>query len=305
MITASAPGKLMLFGEHAAVYGYPCIVTAVGERMTVAIEKTEDGIIIDAPQVKNTVFVENAIDAVSSTFHIRHTGLHITTSCMFSCKYGFGSSSAVTVAAIYALTSLFQKKIDKKQIFTLAYKTVLDVQKIGSGFDVAAATYGGTLFYGNKGETIESLKINNIPIIIGYSQVKADTVALIEEVRRKKEKEPEKVERIFQGISKIIPEARQKIEEGDWERVGTLMNFNQEYLRDLGVSTEKLEAMISASKKAGAWGAKLSGAGGGDCMIALTPNDKRKAVSDAITAAGGEVVDVSVNSEGVKIENSP
>jgi len=82
------------------------------------------------------------------------------------------------------------------------------------------------------------------------------------------------------------------------------MNFNQEYLRDLGVSTEKLESMISAAKKAGAWGAKLSGAGGGDCMIALVPSDKRKAVSDAIIATDGQIIDVAVNAESVKIENN-
>ena len=86
---------------------------------------------------------------------------------------------------------------------------------------------------------------------------------------------------------------------GDWERVGKLMDFNQEYLRDLGVSSEKLEALISAAKAAGAWGAKLSGAGGGDCMIAVGP----PGVKEAIRNAGGEVVDVTVNAEGVRVES--
>jgi len=304
-VTVSAPGKLMLFGEHAAVYGYPCIVTAVSERMLVCIEKTnDDKITIDAPQVKNLLFVEKAVEKTLKTVHIHHTGLHIQTSCMFSCQYGFGSSSAVTVAVVYALTALFQKKIDKRQIFDIAYQTVLDVQKTGSGFDVAATVWGGTLCYSNKGETIEPLWAKNISLVVGYSGVKADTVMLVEEVRKKKEQEPEKIERIFQAIAKIVQEARQKIEERDWERVGVLMNFNQEYLRDLGVSTEKLESMISAAKNAGAYGAKLSGAGGGDCMIALVPSDKRKAVSDAIIATDGQIIDVAVNAESVKIENN-
>ena len=92
--------------------------------------------------------------------------------------------------------------------------------------------------------------------------------------------------------------------EGDWERVGRLMDFNQEYLRDLGVSSEKLENLIKAAKMAGAFGAKLSGAGGGDCMIALASPDKRKAVEDAMTQSGGEVVCVEPNAPGVRIETT-
>ena len=303
MVTTSAPGKLLLFGEHAAVYGYPCIVTAVSERMSVSVEQTDDNkITINAPQIKNTLFVESAVEQFCHAFHIHHTGLHIQTSCMFSSQYGFGSSSAVAVATIRALSSLFQKNLDNRRLFDIAYKVVLDMQKTGSGSDVAAATYGGTLLYSNYGETIEPLHTKNIFFVVGYSGVKADTVTLVEEVRKKKEGESKKIERIFQAIAKIVLEAKQKIEEEDWERVGVLMNFNQEYLRDLGVSTEKLESMISAAKKAGAYGAKLSGAGGGDCMIALVSDDKRASVSEAITKAGGQVIDIFMNAEGIRIE---
>ena len=84
--------------------------------------------------------------------------------------------------------------------------------------------------------------------------------------------------------------------------MGKLFDFNQEYLRDLGVSTDKLEDLISAAKKAGALGAKLSGAGGGDCMIALAPPARQNAVKDAITKAGGQVIDVRANAQGVRIE---
>ncbi len=80
------------------------------------------------------------------------------------------------------------------------------------------------------------------------------------------------------------------------------MDFNQDYLRDLGVSSEKLEALIGAAKNAGAYGAKLSGAGGGDCMIAVVPPEKRKAVEEAITTAGGEVVHLTANAEGARVE---
>lgn len=284
-MTVSAPGKLMLFGEHAVVYGYPCIVTAVSERLEVvdsALYSSDD-----------TRFIDAAINAWG------RPGIKLSARCTFSGKYGFGSSSAVTVATL----KLLRPDAPNRKIFDTAYKIILEIQGVGSGFDLAAAVFGGTLYY-IKNKTIEPLIIKNMPLVVGYTGVKSNTVDLIKMVAKKREEYSEKVERICKAIGKIVEEAKRKIIEGDWERVGRLMDFNQEYLRDLGVSSEKLEALIKAAKNAGACGAKLSGAGGGDCMIALTPSDKRQSVEEAITKAGGEVVCVSANAPGVRVETT-
>lgn len=273
----------MLLGEHAVVYGYPCIVTAISERLSVCEGEARG----------DTRFLDAAIKLWGN----RETKLSAT--CAFSGKYGFGSSSAVTVAALKAI----RPDASDKEIFDAAYKIVLDIQGAGSGFDVAAATYGGTLYY-IKNKMIEPLIVQDMPLIVGYTGVKADTKAFIADVAAKKARKPEKVERIFQAITKLVEEVKTNMLEGDWERVGRLMDFNQEYLRDLGVSSEKLEALIAAARGAGAWGAKLSGAGGGDCMIALAGSDKRKAVEDAIIKAGGEVVHVSPNAPGARVETT-
>ena len=319
-MTVSAPGKLMLFGEHAVVYGHPCLVTAVGQRMKATVELLETPeFILDAQDVnisnykkkmsevgigeipKGAKFVEIALKNFLEKYPMK-TGVHVTTTSEFSSLFGFGSSSASTVCIIKALSELVGVKLSNKEVFDLSYKTVLDIQGKGSGFDVAAAVYGGTLYFVTGGKVIEPLTVSELPLVVGYSKVKGDTVTLIGDVKKKLEKEPEKVNRIFDAIRDLVEKAKKDIVEGDWETVGKWMNFNQEYLRDLGVSTEKLETMISASKIAGAWGAKLSGAGGGDCMIALVSPDKRKAVTEAITTAGGQVIDVSVNAEGVRVE---
>jgi len=303
MTIISAPGKLMLFGEHAVVYGNPCIVTAVSERLTVCLEKTNDQkITIDAPGVKDTRFVEFAITNWGKQFHIEHQGLHISTKSNFSNCYGFGSSAAVTVATLQALCVEFQQKISAHELFNIAYKTILEIQGVGSGFDVAASVYGGIIEYVKGGSVIEPIRIQDkhIVFIVGYSGVKANTVQIVTDIAKKREQYKERVDRIFSAIADIVEKAKTALFTGDWETVGKYMNFNQEYLRDLGVSTEKLEALIAGAKKAGAYGAKLSGAGGGDCMIAIAPMEKKDAVERAITEAGGEVVNVMWNEEGVR-----
>jgi mevalonate kinase len=99
----------------------------------------------------------------------------------------------------------------------------------------------------------------------------------------------------------LVDEAKTAFTSGDLAKGGELMNKNQAYLSELGVSIKKLNAMISGALNAGAYGAKLSGAGGGDCMIALSSEEKRQAVIDGINSIG-EVINVKTNAEGVRIE---
>lgn len=312
----------MLFGEHAVVYNRPCLVTAVNQRIQAIVELVDEQTFsLEAEDVsvtgynkpftefgkgeipKGAQFVEIAVKNFSEKYPFS-TGVKVTTKSEFSPLFGFGSSSASTVCVIKALSELSGQKLDNKKIFDMAYKTVLDIQGKGSGFDAAAAIYGGTLYFVTAGKVIEPLTITDIPLVIGYTGVKADTVSLIQQVAEKMKAQPERVERIYSAIAKLTEEAKQKMVDGDWERVGKLMDFNQEYLRDIGVSSEKLEAMIKAAKGAGAWGAKLSGAGRGDCMIALASPDKRRAIEDSITKAGGEVVYVTPNAPGVRVETT-
>ncbi len=319
-VTVSAPGKLMLLGEHAVVYGHPCIVTAVSQRMRVKASKFDEPLcVINAPDVevvnykksitslgtgeipRGVRFVEVAVKNYREKFSFTG-GVSLTTSSEFSALFGFGSSAASVVCVIKALSQLYGKKISNDQLFSLAYKTVLDVQGKGSGFDVAAAIYGGTIYFANGGKIVEPLAVLDVPIIVGYTGIKADTISLIHSVKEKMDAQPERLQRIFDAITKLTCDAKEKMLEGDWSRVGRLMEFNQEYLRDIGVSSEKLEALISAAKEAGAYGAKLSGAGGGDCMIACAPEDKRKVIEDALSAVGGQVIHIECGAEGVRVE---
>ncbi len=300
-IKSSAPGKLMLYGEHAVVYDRPCIVTAVSSRIHVEIEKTPGRFKIDAPQVKDVRFVEETLRFFKDKFKTGN-GLSIKTKSDFSCQYGFGSSSAVTVALITGLANLYGINLTKKEIFDLGYRITLEVQGVGSGFDIAAATYGKTIYFLTGGKIIEPLPVSNINLVIGYSGIKADTPKIVKNLKLKIEKNKIKFNAIFDEIYNIVENAKRELINENWGKVGELMNKNQQLLRSLEVSTEKLDKMCQAALGAGAYGAKLSGAGGGDCMIALVGEDKKSLVAQAIEAIGGRIINVNSNAPGVQIE---
>lgn len=317
-IKVSAPGKLMLFGEHAVVHGKPCIVTAVDQRMEVkASFNGEDELVVNAPQLgiknyKRTVkelgrrempkqvsFIEAAVKRFYQKYGLEK-GLNITTHSQFSHTYGFGSSSAITITTLKALSLLYKIKLSDKEIFDLSYQAVLDIQGVGSGFDLAAALWGGTLYYKKGAKIVERIKLKELPMIVCYSGVKADTPTLVRQVAEFKRKKPLKVKNIFQQIEEITLEAKKFLSRKKWPELGELMNKNQNLLEKLGVSTILLEKLIKASLKAGAWGAKLSGAGGGDNIIVLYPPFKKKKIEKSLIKAGGKIMTVKLNAQGVE-----
>jgi len=319
-IRVSTPGKLMLLGEHSVVYDRECIVAAVDQRFVVEVKKMKGReIVVEAPGVglryyrkslkdlggkrvpKGIRFVELVVCKFFETYG-NGEGLKIQTKNHFSAKYGFGSSAAVTVGLAKALYELYELKISDEKLFEFCYQVVLDVQGVGSGFDVAAALYGGILSFMTGGKRIQKLKVKELPFVVGYTGVKADTATLVRQVGELKRQHPIKVNRWFDEISYLVKKAKKNLTERKWLELGELMDENQRILSELGVSSVELNRLIDAGRKAGAYGAKLSGAGGGDCMIALAGEDKRKRVEKAIENAGGEILRVKLGGEGVRIE---
>lgn len=281
---SSAPGKLMLFGEHAVVYGHPCIVTAVDQRINAEVELIGgDEVEVIAPSIKFSVAI-NKIDILQAPKEVKfvlaavrifakkhgiNKGLKITTISAFASSFGFGSSSAVTVAVIHGLHELFEIKVTKKELFEMCYQAVLDVQGVGSGFDLAAAIWGGTLLFVTGGKKIEPLAIENLPISVIFTGVKADTVTLVKQVSELRDRHPKIVDGIFKQIGAVVLSAQVALANSDWNQLSELMNINQGLLESLGVSTPLIHRVSDEAKEVGATGIKLSGAGGGDCLVAL------------------------------------
>lgn len=320
-IEVSAPGKLMLFGEHAVVYDRPCIVTAVDHRMRVSVKLVSGNLVeINAPEVgvkdyrqkidvltsnenlpKGVRFVGTAVRKFFEKYNVA-SGLRIETKSDFSSEFGFGSSSAVTVSILVALSKLFEKKVTKRELFDLSYRTVLDVQGIGSGFDLAAAIWGGTVYFVTGGKEIIPLKIKELPLVVGFTGIKADTPTLVYQVANLHQNHQNLIDQIFDTITFLTEEARKVLMKSNMPKLGELMDINQGLLDALGVNTPELSNLISAARNEGALGAKLSGAGGGDCMIALVPKETREKIEQAIEKSKGKIISVKANAQGVRVE---
>ncbi len=318
-VIASAPGKLMLYGEHAVVYGSPCIVTAVDQRVRVTVEPNGEGEIhVCSPNVgldeyhkmisrlgkddlpKSMAFVEMLVKRIYEKYKL-NSGIRISTESDFSSQFGFGSSAAVVSALSMGLNEYFNLGMSKHELFQVAYQAVLDVQGVGSGFDVAASVYGGTIYYVTPGEIIESVYEGNLPMVVGYTGIKADTSTLIRQVAELKRNEGW-VEAVFGDISDLVNRAKNMFVKKDFEQLGKLMNKNQKLLSTLNVSSIELDKLIKAAKESGAYGAKLSGAGGGDCMVALADERNTKEIVEAIETNHGKWMNVKTGAEGVRID---
>jgi mevalonate kinase len=261
-----------------------------------SLSKTND----EAPH-KGIRFVKAIIDRMYQLYRLEK-GLHIHTSNGFSSKYGLGSSSAVSVCTAKAISEFHNLKLSQKELFDVAYSAVLDVQGLGSGFDVAAAIWGGTLYFVTGGKKIDILSNTSLPIVITYSGTKADTPTIVKALAKKRQKNIPKFDNYFDQITQIVRSSKSILKTQNWPEAGRLASANQRILQKLGVSTQKLDHLCRVATKHGAFGAKLTGAGGGDCMISFVGEEHQERIKEALTEAGGDIIPVSTGAEGVRIE---
>jgi len=229
-------------------------------------------------------------------------GVNIEIKSSIPTAAGLGSSAAVSVASAAALCSLFGCDESKDYIFQIAFNAEKIIHGTPSGVDPAVSTYGGILWY-RKSEPIRRLNIDvDLPLIIGNTGKERSTGKLVAKVNSLKERYPSIISKVISAGGEIIKRSMKALREGDLKTLGELMNINHELLSALQVSCEELESLVHAARNAGALGAKLTGAGGGGCMIALVSPEKTEDVALAIEKAGGEVFVTRKTDIGVTIE---
>ncbi len=301
MTVVTVPGKTILMGEHAVVYGRPAIavpVRQVSAKVTIqAIPHAKEGVVhIHSKNIGlNTTLADLAVEhpiRVAFQGVMDELGINQMPACTLHIDStipvasGLGSGAAVAVAIIRAVSIFLEHPLPDEQVNLLAYEVEKIHHGTPSGVDNTVVTYNKPVYF-VKGQAMQTFHVTMpFTIAIADTRVASPTVLTVNDVRKAWEADKQEYEKMFDAIGALVEEARQVIEQGKPQEMGPLMDRNQEYLARMKLSSPELERLIDAARKSGALGAKLSGGGRGGNMIALVTPDCAARVARALRTAG-------------------
>jgi mevalonate kinase len=316
--SSRAPGKIILSGEQFVVLGAPAVAMAVNLYSKIAVLPSQSGrievtadiplhLVGDAdkrpPAHENQALLEPLRLAANATLdHLasKDRSVHVDASCEIPIGAGLGSSASTTVATISAVAKSRGATLDRREIFKLAFISENYLHGQPSGVDQATCIYGGIIQF-EKPSRVRPLKVKRPPtILVCDSGSHRSTKALVGSVVKRSRKQigtfQAHVDEI-RGISNAVVKAVRREDDAE---LGQLMNRNHELLRQIGVSTPGLDRLVAVARNGGALGSKLTGAGGGGCIIALCKDNKARVnIARTLRKAGGTIYNVSLDARGV------
>lgn len=315
---ASAPAKAILFGEHFVVYGKPAIATALKKRVRATSTVNDVGKIrvrsvlgySSIPLSSDPHLYEHdphrhIIYSAASAMRLldRQQGVDVLLESDFPYGMGLGASAATSVATIASVASLFGS-ISKDEIFKLSLEAERLVHRNPSGIDSAVCTYGGLVLF-NKDGRIERLDERcsdysyALHFMVVNSGIMKDTGTMVMKVKAREESSKEEFASLAEMSEMITMHALYAIRGRDLARIGELLTLNHMLLRRLGVSNDALDTIVYRLVKDGAYGAKLTGAGGGGCIISLIDDVKGTMLLNVLSSYGYEMFTSSIEDDGV------
>ncbi len=304
-IFETAPAKTILVGEHAVVYGQPAIAIPVHDlRVKVVMQALpiaqRGTVLIKAPDIALQAYVDQLPEEHPIAFAIAqvlaHFKLEKSPACQMSITSpipigtGLGSSAAVSVAILKAYASFLGQALPREVISAMAYEVEKITHGTPSGIDNSVIAYEAPVYF-VRGQAVELLQAGErFEFLIANTGIAHKTSEAVAMVREKREANPGLYDPILQQIGELANEARSAILKGDAMALGRLMNANQTLLGGLGLSTPELAVLIQAGMRAGALGAKLTGAGMGGNVLVLVEAETRGLVEEALRKAGATAV---------------
>lgn len=304
---ASAPGKAILVGEHAVVYGKPAIALPLSSiRAKAAYRRTPSHLTLIAedlslpPLIIDTDYLGSSNPlARMAALTLRYFGLEslhgeIRIRSEIPIASGLGSGAAVSAAIGRAIAQLHGKNLPDEALNRLVFEVEKMHHGTPSGIDNTVVVYESPVYF-VKGGSVDFIQIADpLWVLVADSGIASLTRDAVADVRTMARTAPAQTARIFKDIGAIVSEAKRCIERGSIDRLGELLTANQRLLRALDVSTAELDHLVEAAIEAGALGAKLSGGGRGGNIIALVDEASAQAVKQGLIDAGARQVMLTV-----------
>ena len=306
---ASAPGKVILFGEHFVVYGIKAVLCAIDKRVTVTAETiSEEKIVIESDIGKLETSPGMPIEKIDSILRPiyylankmiqnKKTGIRIVISSEIPPGTGLGSSSACCVAGAGAIAGLFGKH-SKEKILELAIEAEKTVYEKTSGADCTICTYGGIMQYAKKGGFVRIFDKPNFHLVIANSNIEHSTELEVRKVSQFKEKNEEIFLKLCHNESSLIEKVLRLFQDDNIIELGETMNQNQKFLEAIGVSNKKIDEMVNIGQES-SFGSKITGAGGGGCVIALTDNSNLRDTTKQFRKQGHDCFSANIDYRGL------
>ena len=306
---ASAPGKVILFGEHFVVYGVKAILCAIDKRITVTSEKTQSKKISIKSNIDYLELEPNKplseINSPLKPFYFladkmlqnQNVGIEINIESDIPLGVGLGSSSACCVAGAASITKLFGD-ISKEKILELAIEAEKTIFQNTSGADCTVCTYGGIMEYDKKNGFSKIESESNVHLVIANSNIEHSTDTIVKKVKQFKDENEKEFSQLCNNETKLIEEVLELLKENNIIGLGQKINQNQEYLEAIGVSNGKLRDMIQVGQKS-SLGAKITGAGGGGCIFSLTDEENLNNTMNQFKEKNYECFSVKIDLKGL------
>jgi len=308
---ASAPGKVILFGEHFVVYGIKAILCAIDKRITVTAEDIPERKISIKSNIGELEYpTRRPISEIKSPLkpfyylankmlekHKQYQGIKIIVESEIPTGVGLGSSSACCVAAAAAIARLFEK-ISKEQILELAIEAEKTIFENTSGADCTVCTFGGLIEYDKENGFTQIDSESGFHLVIANSNIEHSTDTVVASVKQFKNKNEEVFAEICKKESELINRVMRGLKQNDLEVLGKCMHDNQEFLEMIGISNQKLRDMIKVAENT-SFGAKITGAGGGGCIIALTDESNLERTMSELRERKYECFSVKIDFKGL------
>ena len=307
---ASAPGKIILFGEHFVVHGTKAILAAIDKRVTVTSVFTNAGTLkvnsqlgtLEVPisssyeEVKSEFrpFVYLANKIINSNQNVN--GLEVTIDSDIPIGVGLGSSSACCVAAAASISELF-KELSSEEILNISIEAEKTIFPDTSGADCTVCTYGGMIEYEQFTGTKKIDNTFELNLVIANSMIPHTTKNSVERVSKFKENDEERFSQLCDLETKLIDEAIIAMKNNDATTLGLKMSENQKYLEEIQVSNDTLRDMISSLNEI-SLGSKITGAGDGGCVIALVKDENMDKVT-ALLPKDKECFSAKIDTKGI------